>query len=142
MRAQNKSKWFAMIFLVFLTSFPVFVGFYFADPGNNVFFSEVRDRKAGANLKKESRTLQGRVHLLKDSSLTINITRLVYKGLEDKHILLEYYLLELDPDFSYQNRLTAAEARSGIRLGDSVFRLVSVSRNLLKLQIVDLYRKY
>ncbi|MCG8683883.1 MAG: hypothetical protein MI892_03340 [Desulfobacterales bacterium] len=142
MQTKNKSKWFGLGFLVLLTSFPVFVGIHFSDPGNNVFFQGVRERKAGTDFKKGSKVLQGKVFLLKDNSITVNRTRLVYKGLHDKRILLEYYLLELDPDFPYRNQVSKAEARQGIRLGDSLFQLVSVSRSALTLQANNLYRAY
>lgn len=142
MQTKNKSKWLGLGFLVLLTSFPVFVGIYFSDPGNNVFFQGVRERKAGTDFTKGSKVLQGKVFLLKDNSITVNRTRVVYKGLHDKRILLEYYLLELDPDFPYRNQVSKAEARQGIRLGDSLFQLVSVSRSALTLQANNLYRAY
>lgn len=145
MSEKNNSKYFALAFLTLLTSFPLFVGFYFADPGKNLFSQRGMERSPGTDfkkVKKESRVFQGKIVLLKDSRLTVNKTRLVYKGLHDTRILLEYYLLELDPDTPYRNEISQTDARIGIRLGDSVFQLVSVSRTVLKLQIDALYKTY
>ena len=141
MPSKNKSKWVGLAFLSFLASFPVFVGIYFSDPGNTLFFQRTGMlRSGGTSLKKESRILENRVVLLKDSSIIVNDTRLVYKGLYDKHIFLEYYLLELDPECPYQNRISPSQARIGIRMGDSVFHLVSVGRTALTLQIDHIYK--
>lgn len=140
MPVKNRSKWLGLAFLALLASFPVFVGFYFADPRNNVFFhGRGGEQTTATDYKKASRILQDKVFLLKGSSLTVNNTRLVYKGLHDKHIILEYYLLELDPDCPYHSTIPRADTARGIRMGDGLFHLVSVGRNALTLQMDHLY---
>lgn len=137
MGERNRAKWAALAFLTLLVSFPVLVGIYCADPGHHLLFRGAGP--AGTGPDRASMLLQNKVLLLKDSSVTVNNTRLVYRGLEDRQILLEYYLLELDPEFPYQNRMTREAARRGIRLGDAVFQLVSVSSSALRLEIDHLY---
>ncbi len=140
MSVADKSKSFAMLFLLFLTTVPLFMAIYFSDPSKNEIFQGLRQRRTDTSFTKRSEVIRDRVVLLKGSSVTINNCKLVYKGIENKMIYLDTYLLELDPQYAYQHIISKEDANDGFRLGDSEFQLISVKKNKLRLKIKALYK--
>lgn len=132
----------AMLFCLFLTTLPLFVGIYFSDPDTGGIFQGVSRKKAELHTTPGSRVSDDKVLLLKDSGLIVNNCRLVYKGYTDKMIHLDIYLLELDPKTPYPRRISKPEAVSGVRLGDSEFRLLSVNRQTAWFDVADVYRAH
>lgn len=139
---MNKYKLAAMLFFLIATTVPLFAGIYLADPDAGNVFGRPGRKKAGTDPGKRSVMVKDRVYLFRDSSLTVNNCRLNFRGIDKDVILLDIYLLELDPDYAYANRIPKKEARDGIRLGDSRFRLLSAGKNGLTMRISGLYNTH
>ena len=111
----------------------------FSNSRPNELFERVKKSKANTDLTQRSQVLKDEVVLLKDKSATINNSRLVFTGFEDKVIHLDLYLLDLDPHYAYHQTISKASAIEGVRLGDSEFRLIAVNKNKLNLKINTLF---
>lgn len=142
MPVKHRSKRLGLAFLSLLTSFPVFVGLYFADPGTPLLSRSGRGEGAAAGVRAASRVLRDTVVLPRNRHVMVNNTRLVYRGLNDRQILLEFYLLQLDPETPYRERISKDDAQKGFRLGDAVFQLHSLKKSVLTLRIKALYLAY
>lgn len=79
------------------------------------------------------------LNLKKDEKYFIGKTCMVYKGISRGAIGLDVVILELDPDVSYPLRLTKESMNDGIWIGDSLYRLISVNRDTLQLEIQNAY---
>ncbi|MCG8634305.1 MAG: hypothetical protein MI863_10785 [Desulfobacterales bacterium] len=88
-----------------------------------------------ANFVIRSTVLEDRVILVKGEPVTANRCRLVFKGIEEGRILLDLYLLELDPEYAYAQNISKTAAKEGVRLGDAEYQLISVNGRILKLKI-------
>lgn len=131
----NKTKFIAILIMLFLTTVPVFTGIYFADPETNSrLFEGVRQRKADTNLGRRSRTIGEKIYLLRDKELLVNDCRLVFKGVLDKKIRFDAFLLDMDPEYAYRHIISIPDARTGFRVGTTRFSLVSASKNKLTLK--------
>lgn len=136
----DKISIFSMLFISFLISIPVFLALYSPALKNKDFFADAGRGQVIPEFQEDSRILDKRILLRKDKSITLNKSKLIYKGMKDDKIHLDLYLLELDPEAAYPQYISQAEARKGIRLGDSTFQLLKVSNKTLQLKIVDLFQ--
>ncbi len=75
------------------------------------------------------------VFLQKNKKIFINKACLVFKGVNNGKINLDLYVLELDPDIPYPLSLTKESLNKGVWLGDSLYKLISVKKNKLRLRI-------
>ncbi len=74
--------------------------------------------------------------LEKDKKIIINKTGLVFKGLSQRTINIELYLLEFDPDIPYPKIFTKKSAYDGIWLGNMQYQLVKIKNDTLRLKIL------
>jgi hypothetical protein len=117
-----------------------FYAYYFTDWKTDSFSQEVVQGQVIPEFQEESRIIDNRILLRKNKSITVNKNRLVFKGLKDKMIHLDVYFLELDPEYAYPHYISKTDVHKRIRLGDSIFQLLKVSKGVLQLKIVDLYK--
>ncbi|THB78664.1 MAG: hypothetical protein D3926_12650 [Desulfobacteraceae bacterium] len=114
--------------------------YFFVDWRNNSFLQDTSQRRAIPEFQEDSKIFGTRIVLRKDKSITVNKTRLVFKGLEKKMIHLDVFLLELDPESAYPRFISKADAQKGIRVGNSTFKLLKVNRKTLQLKLIDTYK--
>ena len=138
--STNRHKSVSALVLLSLLSIPLVAGYYMAGSKPNTLFEGVKERKAGADLDQHSRIARDKITLVKNESITVNDCRLVFKGLEKDRILLDLYLLDLDPQYAYQQTISKAAAHRGIRLGDAEYRLISVGKDMLRLKTSNLFK--
>ncbi len=138
----DKISIFSMLFILCLVSVPGFYAYFFTDWRNNNFFQDASQRKAIPEFQEDSKIFGSRIVLRKDKSITVNKNRLVFKGLKDKMIHLDVFLLELDPESAYPRFISKADAQKGIRIGDSTFQLLKVNKKTLQLKIVDAHKSF
>ncbi|MFH1985475.1 MAG: hypothetical protein ABIL58_26870 [Pseudomonadota bacterium] len=69
-----------------------------------------------------------RVVLMKGEAVTIDRTRLVYRGLEDDSACVDLYLLDLDREYAYPRRIPRSAEGELVNLGGRSYRLVSTHR--------------
>jgi hypothetical protein len=119
------------------------LGFYaysFTDWKTDSFSQEVPQGQVIPEFQEESRIIDNRILLRKNKSITVNKKRFVFKGFKDNMVHLDVYLLELDPEYAYPHYISKTDVHKRIRLGDSTFQLLKVSKGVLQLKIVDLYK--
>lgn len=138
--SMNKYKSISMLVIFFLICMTFFSIYYFSNSGESELFQRVRESKANTDLTEYSKVFRDTVVLVKDNGVVVNDCRLVFKGFQGKFIYLDLFLLELDPQYAYHQKISKASAIEGIRLGDFEYRLISVSKKTLKLKIHNLYK--
>lgn len=136
----DKISSISILIILFIISIPVLYAYNFTDWKNEGVSKDITQRQVIPEFQEDSRIMDKRILLRKDKSLTVNKNRLVFKGVKDKTIHLDVYFLELDPDYAYTHYISKADAHKEIRLGDSTFQFLKVSKGALQLKIVDLYR--
>lgn len=61
---------------------------------------------------------------------------LVFKGVENRTVILDLYLLDMDPEQAYEKRFPKKEAKEAMKLGSDTYRLLSVNDRYMTLKIV------
>lgn len=65
---------------------------------------------------------------MKDDAVTIDRTRLVYRGLVDDKARVDLYLLDMDKEYAYPRRIPRSAEGEVVNLGGRRYRLVSTHR--------------
>jgi hypothetical protein len=76
------------------------------------------------------------VVLPKNEKFVIGRNCLVYKGVEQKTVVLDLYLLDMDREQAYEKRFPKKEAKKEMKLGRDIYRLLSVNDRYMTLKIV------
>jgi len=79
-----------------------------------------------------------RVVLARNEKFVIGRNCLVYKGVENKNVVLDLYLLDMDPEQAYEKRFPKKEAKKEMMLGGDNYRLLSANDRYLSLKIVHI----
>jgi len=79
-----------------------------------------------------------RLVLKKDERIDVGRTSLIYKGIEDSKIVVDLYLLDLDPKQGYLKKIEEDKAEEGVLLGPVTYRLISANDSYLTLKIVNM----
>jgi hypothetical protein len=83
--------------------------------------------------------IKANVDLQKGHKKIIDKTGMVFKGVSQGNVLLDLYVLEMDPDVSYPLNVSKKSLRQGIWIDNMKYRLVSLTKNALRLKIMDAY---
>ena len=76
------------------------------------------------------------VVLPKNEKFVIGRNCVVYKGVEKKVIVLDLYLLDMDPEQAYEKRFPKKEAKEEMKMGGDTYRLLSVNDRFVTLKII------
>jgi hypothetical protein len=136
----DKISIISMSIIFSLISILGFYAYYFTDLKTDSLSQEVAQGQVIPEFQEESRIIDNRILLRKNKSITVNKKRFVFKGFKDNMVHLDVYLLELDPEYAYPHYISKTDVHKRIRLGDSTFQLLKVSKGVLQLKIVDLYK--
>ena len=79
----------------------------------------------------ETDAIPSQLVLHKDKRIVVGKNGLVYKGSEGKDILIDFYLLEMDPEQPYLKKFRKKDAKKKMRIGSHTYRLVSANQNIL-----------
>ncbi len=127
------SSFFLAIALVTLTALV-----YRAFTGDHEARSrEYRRRAEAAQPPRKSMVTPDRVVAMRGEAVTVQRTRLVYRGLRNGTIHLDLYLLDLDSKYPYPKQIPKSAAREEFRLGSGRYQLITVNRKALTLKILD-----
>jgi hypothetical protein len=137
MALPNKKGWLAILFVFFCLAVPFGLTYYVSTPTSKQRFEVWHDRETAVNVKAESRISEKQVVLIKNDRVTVKNTGLVFKGLENGQVVLDLYLLELDPEYAYPQRFSKETNGPAIRLGEVTYAVKSVSNASLTLTIVQ-----
>jgi len=93
-------------------------------------------RAEAAQPPRKSMVTTDRVILMQGEAVTVNRTRLVYRGQKEGALLLDLYLLDLDSQYPYPKQIPKTVAREKFRLGPGRYQLLTVNRKALTLKII------
>ena len=130
---KNRSV-FSSFTIVAIVSILLAVLFYVNSDYYKQRFGEGRTQFDYAGRPVQPLATTGQLILQKDRKIQIGRNCLVFKGMQKKTILVDLYLLDLDPEEFFQKRFTKKEAKKEMLLGEDRYRLVSVNGNHLVIQ--------
>jgi len=142
MQLPNKKGWLAILFIFFCLAVPFGLTYYVSTPESKERFETWRTRGTAANVKAESQISARQLRLIKNDRVTVKNTCLVFKGIEKGQVLLDLYLLELDPGHAYPQRFSRETNGNAIRLGDVTYAVKSVNNSSLTLKILQAMETY
>ena len=142
MPLPNKKGWLAILFIFFCLAVPFGLTYYVSTPKSKERFDSWRTRGTAATVKAESRITARQLRLIKNDRVTVKNTCLVFKGLEKDQVVLDLYLLELDPGHVYPQRFSRETNGNAIRLGDVIYAVKSVNDTSLTLTILQAMGTY
>lgn len=76
----------------------------------------------------------GQLILPRNKKFIIGRNCLVFKGVKRKTIIIDLYLLDLDPEESFEKRFIKKDAKKEMLLGEGRYQLLSVNDNNLVLK--------
>ena len=141
MAMPNKKAWLAILFIAACLAIPFGITYYVSTDTFKQRYAKWQGARPqapeGATLEG-SRIFRDQVMLVKGERIRVHNTSLIFKGMDQGHILVDLFLEELDHDRAYPQRFAkdAPESRV-IRLGELSYRLKAVSKNTLVLKILE-----
>lgn len=75
--------------------------------------------------------------LKKNEKLVVDRNGLVFRGVDKKMIIVDLYLLDMDPEQAYKKRFLKKDAKKEMVLGKGRYRLLSVNNKNLILKIIN-----
>ncbi len=137
MSLPNKKGWLAILFILFCLAVPFGITYYVSTPHSQARYERWREQGEVANAKLTSQISAKQLLLVKNDRVTIKNTCLVFKGIEKGQVLLDLYLLELDPGYAYPQRFSRETNGNAIRLGDATYSVKSANNYSLALTIIQ-----
>jgi len=137
MSLPNKKGWLAIFFTLFCLAIPFGLTYYVSTPLSKARFKEWRVRATAAHTKEKSQISAKQLLLIKNDRVKIKNTCLVFKGIEKDQVVLDLYLLELDPGYAYPQRFSRKTNGNAIRLGDVTYAVKSANNSSLTLKILQ-----
>lgn len=140
MKKTVKREWLflgaaTLMGMILFGGFFAYISWY---AGPESFYKTVTDRAPTATYRNLSDPTTGRYVLKIGEEQVIDGTKLVYRGLApDASCLIDVSILALDPEVAYLHTIKIRAAKLGFRLARKNYRLMSASRNTLRLQLVQ-----
>ena len=136
MTSSEKTNWFVPI-IIFVALTTIFLGLYFSSDIVGMRDNQVRKEFDYAGRPTQPITHTNQIVLKRDEKKIVGKYGLAYRGLEKNIILLDLYIMEMDPEQSYRKRFTKKEAKKGIQFGTEHYRVTSLNRNSLLLKKLE-----
>lgn len=134
MNDSNEHKWPALVF--FVTCGLFFFGcvwYLWAGATNPEYYWQTSDALVLESpepfLKKNECVL-----LAKNKGARVDGARVVYRGSRDGSLLMDLYVLQLDPHYGYSHKIDADQARQGFRMGEEHYKVLAASDAKISLQ--------
>ena len=136
MTSSEKKTWATPVFItvVIASSFLLLYyssNYYSEQPGQQTRTAVDYDGRPVKSIAKP-----GQVILPKNETIVVGKNGLVFKGVEKSEVLLDLYLLEMDPEQAYRKRFSKKEAKNEMILGGQRYRLLSVNNRYLSLKLI------
>lgn len=142
MSAQPNRKLSATLLLLLILAIPFVLIYYLSTD----FYKRRAEQwqpnnpPAATGQAYRSRVDSEQVILQKDERMDLGKTSLVFRGMENRMIQIDMYLLDLDPDESFRLKFSKKEAKKEISIGDNKYQLVSVNDRYINLKITSQFR--
>lgn len=136
MEETRKRRWLIILFFGVIAC--LFIGFIYTAMKGPI---DPRYRRRLENAVTQYRERQRlkppdtvNISLGLDQEIQIGKNKLVFKGIENKILYLELFILELDPEAGYPRAIPISKARGGIQLGDHFYVLKSAGKSRIRLK--------
>jgi hypothetical protein len=136
MSSSTRKKTFAFIFIALTLAIPFGMIYYVSTDYYKERYQKWRRDSDQAGRAIHSSIKADQIVLTKNEKLVVKRTCLVFKGLDKKIILLDLYLLDLDPEQPYPVRIAKRDAKKEMRIGGNRFKLISVNNRYLSLKLL------
>lgn len=136
MSSSTRKKAFALFFIILTLAIPFAIIYYLSTDYYKERYQQWRKNSDESGREIRSTITADRIILKKNEKLVVGRTCLVFKGLEKKVILVDLYLLDLDPEQPYLIKLPRRDTDKDLIIGGNTFKLVSVNNQYLNLQLV------
>lgn len=130
----SKLKLFGIISILVLS----FLAIYYVSTDSYQKQARARQERADVINTTQKAQKPDQVVLKKNERREVGRTALVYRGMEEKAILVDLYLLDLDPKQGYTKKVSIPDARQELKLGGVTYRLVSANNSYLTMKILRL----
>lgn len=137
---NNKLKVIGIITILVVSFLSVY---YVSTESYQKRFQAARQERIDEIKKTEDqakKTRGDRIVLKRGERHEVGRTSIVFKGLQDRDILVDLYLHDLDPKQRYLKKVAKDEAEDGFELGGVKYSLVSVNDHYLTLRLLRLSR--
>lgn len=135
MATTEKNSWFAPIIFVGILTV-VFTAMYYLS-SNPYKQSQGRSEFDYAGRPTQQVTNPDQLILGKNERRVVGKNAYIFRGLEGNVILLDFFLLEMDPEQPYEKRFSKKAAKKTMELGQNRYRLLSVNDRHLILKKLD-----
>ena len=133
MTSSEKTNWYVPI-IIFIALTTIFFGLYYSSDLVSYRESQLRKEFDYAGRPTQPITRTDQVFLKRDEKKIVGKYGLTFRGLENKLIVLDLYLMEMDPHQPYRRKISKKEAKESITFGTERYRLSSVNRSSLVLK--------
>ena len=137
MQMPNRKGWLAILFIFFCLAVPFGITYYVSTPASKERFERWRERGTAANAVARSQVSAKQLVLVRNDRVKFKNTSLVFKGLEKDQVMLDLYLLELDPGYAYPQKFSRETNGNVFRLGDVTYSVISANNTSLILKILS-----
>jgi hypothetical protein len=136
MPSSDEKSWFVPLIVITFLAIVVGVLYYISTDFYKQQHSMGRKEFDYGGRPVQSTATTDQVILTKNEKFVIGRTCLVFRGVEKKRILVDLYLLDLDPQQAYEKRISKKDAKKELLLGEGRYRLISINDQHLILKIL------
>ncbi len=134
MLSSENQNWLTPLFVITILIIVFGVLYYVSSDFYNQRYPDGRQEFDYSGRPVQSIATTGQVILTKNEKHVIGRICLVFKGVDKKMIIVDLYLLDMDPEQAYEKRFLKKDAKKELLLGEGRFRLLSVNDNHLILR--------
>ncbi|WP_022664001.1 hypothetical protein [Desulfospira joergensenii] len=142
MALPNRKGWMAIIFMLICLAIPFGITYYVSTPTYKTRYQGWIRNNREAGIPSFSKVADNQVVLVKGDKVTVGKTCLVFRGVQNRQVQLDLYLLELDTARPYPMHFPANSKNSIIKLGDISYVLQSVRGKVLTMKIKEMPGTY
>ena len=139
--STNRRKTLAGLFLVVTMAIPFVMVYYVSTDSYKARYQQWRKTNEIPNTR-QSQAIQNsdQFILTKNQKLEINKIGLEYKGIANKQLLINLYLLDFDPKQPYPIKVSKKEAKKGFTIGDHRFKMLSGNDRFINLKLLESFQ--
>ncbi|CCK78903.1 hypothetical protein [Desulfobacula toluolica] len=139
MHLPSPKGWLAVLFIVLTLAIPFAITYYVSTPSYQDRYRGRPKSLQTPGLPSRSKIMADQLLLLKNEKFITNRTAIVFKGLSGNTATIDLYLLDLDPEVSYTLKFPKTKTDEDIRIGNVMYRLISVKDKMLRLKIKEIH---
>lgn len=137
MTSAKHKRTLALIAAICIAAIPFAILYHISGKPFQGYNQTAERSTKSASMPIQSTLSANKILLIRYEKLVIGRTGLEFKGLEKKTILIDLYLLDMDNEQPYPKKFSIKQAKKEIRLSKYRYRLISVNKKFLKLELLS-----